>query len=498
MKTKVFFVVGSARSGTTSLAKVLDTANNGICAIEPSPNLASETREMMDGRMVSEPMDVLSATVFPRVQEMLKSTEVYGEKNVTYAPFIPFLYQELECKFVFIKRDGRDVVRSLVNWHEQKHGNIYRDCRELGNISVEAIAAAASTPIHLDIMDYSRPRPQLGSPFYLEWEHFSRMEMCAYYWSFINELHLSQLEQLPADSWISIDYTRPSTKDVGDVFEFLGLSGFQQTEVQAMLNQRLNSNAERGVPSGTFPRWQDWDGRLRKNFDRIAAQTMSRLGYYTPQKYWRPDGYGDFWKNHEGGINWYTWMYNSRRKAHQDLVKWVALRDQSGDSIESIADFGCGMGVGYSKDFSSKQYTGVDLSERNIHWAQGNRHNQRHKYLVSDFVTEPLDEKADLVFSSGTIDNTYDIEQFIKSMVANSRKWIYFNAYRGWFPDIIDHQYSYSDDHKCFYNYLSPSKLREQLETLGCSEISIVPAYTENEEIPFETLVIARVPDETV
>ena len=112
--TRVFFVVSCARSGSTSLARILDQADNGVCAVEPTPNLNRETRDAMDGRL-SDLQAAVTQMVVPRVQEGLRQHGVYGEKSITYGPFVPSLYEALGCKFVFLKRDGRDVVRSLIN-----------------------------------------------------------------------------------------------------------------------------------------------------------------------------------------------------------------------------------------------------------------------------------------------------------------------------------------------------------------------------------------------
>ena len=492
-KKKVFFVLSCARSGSTSLARILDTAENGVCAVEPVPNLNRETRDMMEGR-IKDPMAVLENTVIPRVREQLEGVDVYGEKNVTYGPFIPYLYDALGCKFVFLKRDGRDVVRSLINWHEKKFGSIYRECKESGRLSPTAVSAAANLPIHLDTSDYARPRPSKEDPLHSDWEKLTRLEMCSYYWSTINELYLNQLMALPDNAWTTLDYTAPGCEEIERVAEFLGLRGFDRETVRAMLQQKINSLEDRSVSSqDAYPEWKNWDGGKRRSFDHIAAKTMYRLGYYREGREWKPKDYGQWWQNHRGGLDWYTWMYNGRLKMHKDLVGWVEARESQGDKITSIADFGCGLGVGYCDDFAGKEYIGIDLSAHNIQWCQKNRKNPKHKYCCRDFIAEPLKQKVDLAFSSGTIDNGYDINASLESMVRSSGKWIYLTFYRGWFPDLEEHIYTWSDEHLCFYSDASAGRIRQTLLNLGCSSIIIEPVATGREDIPFETRVIAHV-----
>jgi hypothetical protein len=277
-KGKCFFILSCARSGSTSLARILDTADNGVCAVEPNPNLNVETRQMMEGRL-SDPRAILKATVVKRVTETLRKTMIYGEKNLTYGPFVCYLHELLECKFIFFNRDGRDVVRSLMDWHERMFGNIYRECKEPGDLTPRARAAVAKLPVHLDTSDYSRPRPLPGDPFYDEWENLSRAEMCAYYWSYINDLYLDELERMPQEAWIEIDYTLPSADDILRVGKFLDLKGLSRSRIQRMLNKRINSLRERRGEERVYPDWQNWDDKLRKRFERIAAKTMNRLGY---------------------------------------------------------------------------------------------------------------------------------------------------------------------------------------------------------------------------
>ena len=489
-----YFVISCARSGSTSLARILDTASNGICALEPSPNLNRETRERMDGRLV-DPY-VIIAPVCRRVWN--SEIEVYGEKNVTYGPFIPHLHEILDCKFVFLKRDGRDVVRSLMDWHNQMWGSIYRECKDAGELSPRAVKAAGGLPVHKDTSDYSRPRPAKGDPFYDEWEYFNREEMCAYYWSYINNLYLDQLGKLPRENWIELDYTNPSAEDVIRAVEFLELEGITENRVQEMLDNKINSLKERTGKDASYPRWMDWDGGLRRKFDRIAADTMTRMGYYHNGQHsevnWKPQGYGKFWYEQGPDIDWYTWMYNGRIKMHTDLVEWVKRIEDQGERIKSVADVGCGLGVGYCDNFADKYYMGLDISPSNVTWCRQHRENTRHRYLNVDIMSSPFRERGfDLVFSTGTIDNTYDIDQFLQSMVQSSRGWVYLTCYRGWFPELDEHRYSWNEEHGCFYNDLSPRRARETLEELGCKDVVVERVETGNRDVPFETRIIARI-----
>ena len=352
-----FFIISCARSGSTSLTNILNQAKNCECIVEPSPNLNVETRLMMEGRL-KDPILLLKNTVVKRVQQ--SKYEIYGEKNVTYAPFIEHLYKLLKCKFIFLIRDGRDVVRSLIDWYELIWGSIYRECRNPGNLTEEAYKKVSNLHIHKDTSDYSRPRPQLGDPHFDNWLEYSREEMCAWYWQYINGLYLEQLLKLPNTAYQILDYTNARSQDIIEIADFLNLQGLTESKISDMLNSKINSVKKRFGVDRRYPDWPNWSSTQRRQFDEIAQKQMRQLGYYAKHETrWKPLDYGAVWLRKEANPEWYQWMYRERKKQHQTFMKWAgSLRN-----IESIVDIGCGITAAYPEHFKDKKYTGVDLRE---------------------------------------------------------------------------------------------------------------------------------------
>lgn len=496
-----FFVVSTARSGSTSLCRILDQAANGVCAMEPMPNLNVESRDFMDG-LRRDALAVVDESIVPRVRAGQQTCGVYGEKNVTYAPFIPALYERLDCRFVFLIRDGREVVRSLIDWHNLKFGSIYRECRDPGTLNEIAKAAVRQLPAWADTSDYSRPRPRGNEPYADLWADFTRLEMCAYYWSRINELYLAQLTKLPASSWIMLDYTRPEPSQIERVVEFLELEGLDYETVRAMLDARINSLRDRGVTTAEGDKkafWMQWESNEKLAFDEIAGETMRRLGYYPPAD---PDdtrraeidsaGFGSFWRRFHGGISWYSWMYDYRAVQHEAFRAWFAAQDAAAH-FESIMEIGCGLAVGYADFFRDRRYIGVDLTPHLIAWCERHRSRANHRYVVADVTSTAFGEHADLVFSQGTIDNVPDMDEYLRAMVRAARKWIYVTAYRGHFPALDAHVVRFSEAEGIYYNDISPACVTRVLEEMGCTDIHVGPLATGRAEIEFETVIIARV-----
>ncbi len=490
LRMRPFFVLSSARAGSTSLATILDGAQNGCCLVEPSPNLNRETRLAMDGRL-PDPGGVVRDLVGPRVRA--SGWEIHGEKNVTYGPFIPHLHEQLGARFVLLTRDGRDVVRSLMDWHDRLFGSVYREAVDAGNLSDKARKAAGALPVHLDTSDFARPRPRAGEAMYERWSRATRFEMCCYYWARIYDLYMDELERLPMDAWTRIDYTSATGDDVLRVGDFLGLSGLERSRVQQLLDRRVNSLKDRCEEEACYPSWPDWNGGQRAAFDDIAGATMRRLGYTEDDATrWKPAGYGRCWHEKSADLGWYEWMYEGRRRMHEEAIAWVRGRDD----VRSVMDLGCGLGVGYADDLRDLEYIGVDLSQGSIDWCRTHRQNPLHRYEARDFVARPFERQADVVMSSGTIDNAYDPGAYLDAMIRASRRYVYLTCYRGWFDDLEEHRFSFNREHGCFYADLSPRRLREHLVSRGCTEIVIEPRATGRTDIPAETRVIARVPQE--
>ena len=98
--------------------------------------------------------------------------------------------------------------------------------------------------------------------------------------------------------------------------------------------------------------------------------------------------------------------------------------------------------------------------------------------------------KYDLVFSQGTIDNCYDMNRYIINMINLSKKYVYITAYRGWFPKLDEHQYSWNDDHKCCYNNLSVKEITKLLKRIKKIKFFINPLNTNRKDITKETKII--------
>ena len=449
---------------------------------------------MMDGTLDrDEARELVAAHVVSRLGRHGEGGLTYGEKHVHYGPFLDLIHEAHPCRVVHLHRDGRDVVRSMMDWHTGKFGDIYREAASSEPLSNEATTAAQQLPVHLDESDVARPRPRPESELHAIWHTLPRHEMAAWYWSECNRILLDQLDRLPASASRRIDLA-DGLDAVEGIFDFLGLERLPRGDLESTLGSRINSLDDRGSSSPRpFPRWQDWDSRGRDRFEWLAGRTMTRLGYWKDERTrWRPRDFGSTWTDRTDLPEWYEWMYGSRRPQHERLISFIEARED----LRTIVDVGCGVGVGYHDAFADRTYVGVDLSRTNIEWCRTHRTNERHRYLCVDHATSDPDpdDRGDIAFSQGTIDNAWDVDAFLAGMVRWSRRLVHVTCYRGWFPELDEHRYRWNAEQGCFYNDVSPRRVRRTLERLGCTDIEIGPQSGEG--LPCrETVVTARVPD---
>ena len=273
----IVFICGSHRSGSTSLLRMLQLSSETHCLMEPMPNLNIESRQLFE-KWLYNPYRPILEHIAPRVAKGLAQRPCYIEKQNSLVPFIPYLYRYFGAKFVVPVRDGRDVVASLVNWHTQMYPIIYQECRDRCEYSQHArgILAAQKGP---DEFDYSLPRPSVHDPWHDAWSGFTRFEMTAWYWNFVNQHLLTVAQEIPSDRLLFIDYTAPSVDLIRKVFDFIGLSDFDPRSVSALLDRRINSIADRGEQEGGFPRWPNWTAEMSQRFVELAWESFRDFGY---------------------------------------------------------------------------------------------------------------------------------------------------------------------------------------------------------------------------
>jgi sulfotransferase family protein len=268
------FVVGCSRSGTTVTYET----------IASSPGLLSfghEIPEFWDslwgprnngwdseaaGANVARPEHRVAAQryFFQRlgVGRVLDKTCI----NVMRVPYLHALFPQ--ARFVYIHRDGRDNVASLIDgWLHNGHFGL---SKLLGPLPCAVNIAGGA------FRDWSFLLP----PGWRAYNDAALEEVCAFQWVMANRLALDALAKLPAEQWIRIRYEDLFERPVEmfqEVFEKLDLP-FDDTVRRrcATLDARPTS-----IVQGA-PKREKWKERHAAEIEKILpriAPLMTELGY---------------------------------------------------------------------------------------------------------------------------------------------------------------------------------------------------------------------------
>lgn len=202
--------------------------------------------------------------------------------------------------------------------------------------------------------------------------------------------------------------------------------------------------------------------------------------------------YGEYWKT-QVNEKWYRSIYNDRRHQHNAFHEWFRYA-QKLKPIKSVCELGSGLGLGYVELFKNITYLGIDLNPFATEWCKKNYVNPKHSFITMEIISGlACVSEFDLVFSQGTIDNSYDVDKFLTIATRASRGFVYITGCRGFFADLMQHDMQAGPEPGVCTNSISPLQIHRVLEAAKCRNISITPLPTTNPKFPFELLIIAEV-----
>jgi len=179
---------------------------------------------------------------------------------------------------------------------------------------------------------------------------------------------------------------------------------------------------------------------------------------------WRVFGksqYGEHWKPER--IKWYEEIHSSNYLLHENFKKYL----QEKNGIQTVLEVGCGAGVYPIKNknlFSNMKYTGIDFSDAAVSYC---KNHSDFQFICGDFIKMNIITQYDLVFSHAVVDHVYDIDTFIRNIVAATKKYAYINSYRGYFLTLQKHKMNWFENEGIYYNDLSIPQIKSTLLKCG-------------------------------
>lgn len=272
MNKNIFFIFGSPRSATTAFANILDFADNAKVFIEQQPKMGYESREKYEGHF-----DDSKSFIFSSKNEHILNVHHknlhYGDKNQNYLVFIEDIIKAWpNAKLLFLYRDGRDVVRSLMNWKNDSKRN-----NKIFNMKEDNFNSNKIYPVQ-DLWDYSRIRPKKGESYYEGWKEMNEFEKICWYWASYNEIALNSLEVLDRNRYLMLNMSDNNLiENIENAYKFLDLLGFDKVKIQSLLQSKINRTP---YNSYIFPIYDEWNKSHKEVFSYYCNDIMNKLNLW--------------------------------------------------------------------------------------------------------------------------------------------------------------------------------------------------------------------------
>ena len=246
----MFFILTTGRSGSKSIAEYLSSSPELICLHEPEPVLIEEATQYIYGNYSHDQMVELLRSTRP----LRIDGREYGESNQKLSFVIPAILEAFpDSKFIWLVRDGRDVVNSTFSfgWYDL------------------SIMPDSHWQSHLI------QGPKVGDIDEYQWDKMDTFGKCCWYWSFTNKCIKKELSLIDQSRWKLI-----KLEDINyqDIFNLLGIKTIDKKIL--WINKKRKYVPNKG--------WQNWNEGQRNTFRSICGKQMNEMypGWITEDGKW--------------------------------------------------------------------------------------------------------------------------------------------------------------------------------------------------------------------
>jgi hypothetical protein len=185
---------------------------------------------------------------------------IYVESNLGYYGLLDVIPEVFDrYKAIYIVRDGRDWVRSTMNW-----GEVY------GKKGIRKLFAH-KWPTAKELPD---------DPFSERWNSLSKFEKLCWAWTNLNEFALNSVAKntdIQVTQFEKIFLGVQKYQYLGDLIAFatahLDIDPGSLANTSGWLEKKIHKS------SNDFPGWGDWSKNQKGQFERICGPLMEKLGY---------------------------------------------------------------------------------------------------------------------------------------------------------------------------------------------------------------------------
>jgi len=268
------FVVGCSRAGTTVTFETLRACSHFVSMPYEVPQLWNGLWGPSHSDWASEAAGAEHAKPSHRVKALawfyaqLGVGQVLDKTciNVMRIPYLLALFPA--ARFIYIQRDGRDNISSMMDgWHQH------------GRFALRQYLGRLPEPVSIEGGEF-RDWCFFLPPGWPAYNRASLVEVCAYQWTTANTMALDAAPEVPEDQWVHVRYEDIFNHPV-EMFDAI----FQRLNLPFEDNVRRRCEALAEHPTSIVsgpPARQKWLGRNRAAIERILPAIeplMTRLGY---------------------------------------------------------------------------------------------------------------------------------------------------------------------------------------------------------------------------
>jgi len=269
------FVVGCSRSGTTVTYETLATAPQLLAFGWEIPEFWNSLHGPLNNGWHSEAAGAEQArpehrdAAFRYFYQRLGAGWVL-DKTCINTLRLPYLYALFpNAKFVFIQRDGRDNISSMMDG--------WRMGRTDGRFELSQFFGPFPEPVAINDGEFSEWAFFLA-PDWREYNHASLEEVCAFQWISANRMALDAKKIIPPGQWIHLRYEDIFERPVEmfrEAFEGLGIPYTE--DLQARCADLRPTSVVKGAPK--LRKWREHNPEAIARIVGRIRPLMKEMGY---------------------------------------------------------------------------------------------------------------------------------------------------------------------------------------------------------------------------
>ncbi len=216
------FIVGTGRSGSTTIARTLNLHPQIHCRHEPNTLLLQLANDYVHKR--SSRKEIREALRCIYTQCSIYPIPIYGESDQKLSFIIDMLSEILpKSKFIWLIRNARDFAYSAC-----AHQNWYKSLPIDKTIDFPLIRAWSKARIMGDLT---------GAIAQKDWADMSPIEKCCWYWTFCNAKIEEELVKIDRERWIQVKI-EDFAEDITRILDFVG----SQTDIPLPVKKHNKGN----------------------------------------------------------------------------------------------------------------------------------------------------------------------------------------------------------------------------------------------------------------